>query len=67
MKDGRQLRRRSAECAAMVASDRTARAAYGHGGEGPLESRWRVCEVRREGSLRASGFGDEVPLLAMLE
>ena len=38
MKDGRQLRRRSTECAAMVANDRTAGTAYGHGGEGPLES-----------------------------
>ena len=38
VKDGRQLRRHSAECAAMVASDRTAGTAYGHGGEGPLES-----------------------------
>ena len=26
-------------CAAMVANDRTAGTAYGHGGEGPLESR----------------------------
>ena len=43
MKDGRQLRRHSVECAAMVASDRTAGAAYGHGGEGPLESRSVRC------------------------